>query len=676
MSATEGSHPAHLLGFFFEESLEGLDAIENGLLRLDEGGSPDAVHEVFRAMHSIKGAAGTFGFQAVSDFAHDAETLLDELRTGARPPTRDCIDLLLQAADVLRGMIEALQEGREPSGRAAAEVEAQLRALVGAAAPAEAAPQGAPSQAAPTADVWLIVFRPHPNLFATGNDPGRLLRELEDHGELEVELDESALPDLDALDPEACYLAWTLRLHGGVARDAVEEVFAWVEDDCDLTIAPDADAPVEADADAPLEANADAPVEADARETSEAAPDAPRTAQSSDSIRVATEKIDALINLVGEIVITQSMLGAVETGDGPERVERLRDGLGQLARNTRELQEGVMRIRMLPMSAAFSRFPRLVRDLSGKLGKQVELVVSGEDVELDKTVLEKIGDPLVHLVRNALDHGIEPPEARREAGKPETARLELAAAHRGGTIVIEVRDDGRGLDRERILAKARQRGLVSGDESLTEDEVFDLVFRPGFSTADRVSDVSGRGVGMDVVRRNIQSLGGSVGVASKAGAGSTFSIRLPLTLAVLDGQLVDVGGETFVIALESIVESQVLDRGRMSTIAGDGEVYRFRESVIPLARLDRLFALQAEATEAPMHMLVIVESGSGPIGLVVDALGRQQQVVVKSLEENYVPLAGISGATILGDGSVALIVDLAGIGRLASEERASWGTAP
>ena len=388
------------------------------------------------------------------------------------------------------------------------------------------------------------------------------------------------------------------------------------------------------------------------------------------SIRVSIDKVDALINMVGELVITQSMLGQI--GDDFDAFdlaafEKLKDGLAQLERNTRELQESVMRIRMLPISFAFSRFPRMVRDLSQKLDKKIELRLSGEGTELDKTVMEKIGDPLVHLVRNSIDHGIEPPEERLAAGKPETGVVHLNAYHQGGNIVIEIEDDGRGLDRDKLLAKAVERGLVQPDEAaqLPDERVFDLIFEPGFSTAEQVSDVSGRGVGMDVVKRNIRELGGTIDIASRPGEGTTLTIRLPLTLAILDGQLVQVGGETYILPLVSIVESLQVDPNHLNQVAGQAEVYQVRDEFVPVVRLHRLFGLTPRSECLEDGLLVIVEGDGQRAGLFVDDLLGQQQVVIKSLESNYKPVQGISGATILGDGTVALILDVAGLIRLA-----------
>lgn len=383
-------------------------------------------------------------------------------------------------------------------------------------------------------------------------------------------------------------------------------------------------------------------------------------------------KIDALINMVGELVITQSMLGMLGQHFDMERLERLQDGLTQLERHTRELQESVMQIRMLPISFTFSRFPRLVHDLSSKLGKKIELKMSGENTEVDKTVIEKIGDPLVHLVRNSLDHGIEMPHERVAAGKPETGTVFLNAYHRGGNIVIEVRDDGGGLNRDKLISKAVERGLLTEDAKLSEKDAYELIFRPGFSTADEVSDISGRGVGMDVVRKNISELGGSIEIDAEPGQGTSIIIRLPLTLAILDGQTVAVGEENYIVPLVSIIESIQVKRQMVNLIAGKGETFKLRDEYLPVVRLHEIFGVEnPKTTDLTEGLLVVVEGEGRRCGLFVDDLLGQQQVVIKSLEANYGRVEGISGATILGDGSVGLILDIPGLMRLSKREEFS-----
>jgi two-component system chemotaxis sensor kinase CheA len=394
-----------------------------------------------------------------------------------------------------------------------------------------------------------------------------------------------------------------------------------------------------------------------------------RTTGSSNSIRVDIEKVDALINMVGELVITQSMLSQYSGDFGARALEKLREGLLQLERNTRELQESVMSIRMMPIGVSFNRFPRLVRDLSSKLGKQVNLQLSGEQTELDKTVMEKIGDPLIHLVRNALDHGIEYPEVRLAAGKPATGTLMLKAFHEGGSIVIEIGDDGAGLDTDRIIAKARDRGIAGAQDQLSTEQIHELIFAPGFSTAEAVTDVSGRGVGMDVVRRNIRDLGGIVEVSSSPGRGSTFRVRLPLTLAILDGQLVCVGDQIYIVPIVSIIESLQIMPGSLSSIAAHQQVYHLRDEYIPILQLHEVFNVKPKAQEITDGLLMIVEDEGRKIGLFVDELLAQQQIVIKSLQNNFRRIEGISGATILGDGTVALIVDIGGLIKLSQVKK-------
>lgn len=663
---------------FFEESFEGIEIMEGGLLNLELGAvDAEAINTIFRAAHSIKGGAGTFGFSLVAEFTHVMETLLDEMRAGNRPITADAVDLLLKSIDCLRDLLAAQRDQTPHDQARVSDLKQKLDAMLSNAPvpPAAATPATAPVAAWVEAGaVWLIDFKPYPTLLQRGNDPVRMFRELSFLGEVETTADTRALPAWNEFDPELVYLNWTLKLSGDASRAQVNEIFEWVDTECDLKIAAAAaSAPVEGTASPAVNTEAMPPLthakaepEAAGSEKSAANTAARKPAANADqsSIRVGIDKIDVLINLVGELVITQSMLSQLGEAVEGKFAEKLRDGLTQLARNTRELQQSVLGIRMLPISFSFNRFPRLVHDLSNKLGKQVELKLSGEQTELDKTVMEKISDPLVHLVRNSLDHGIETPATRMAAGKPETGMLLLNAYHEGGNIVIEITDDGAGLNRAKILKRARERGLIGEHEYPSDDEICQMIFMPGFSTADTISDVSGRGVGMDVVLRNIKALGGVVDVRSIEGKGSTFTIRLPLTLAILDGQLVRIGQHTYIVPIVSIIESLQVDAGRVNGVIGKAELYKLRDEYLPIVRLYDLFNLQPEHTELDKGLLVIVEGDSQRIGLFVDDLLSQQQVVIKSLETNYQRIEGISGATILGDGTVALILDLPGIIRL------------
>jgi two-component system chemotaxis sensor kinase CheA len=692
---------------FFEESFEGLDVMESSLLNLDVTADRETINTIFRAAHSIKGGAATFGFMEVSNFTHGVETLLDEMRNGQRPVTPDAVQLLLQSVDCMREMIEATQAKVPVDAARIAALSDEIHQVLASKpvapveAPAATTPAPLPASPAPAVNVatapvaaaaaapaadapaffgdgpgWVIEFRPHVDMLRTNNEPLRMFAELEKLGELRVHADVSAVPPLGELEPDACHVRWRLELKGAVEKRALDDVFDWVEANCDLEYRHFAGAAAPAAAPAPAPAPAAAPAAVAAPPSAApAAPvapvsSAPAAAASTNSsapaagdasIRVSTTKVDHLINLVGELVITQSMLSRFADGCDASELEKLREGLTQLTRNTRELQESVMQIRMLPISFAFNRFPRLVHDLSRKLGKKVELKLTGEGTELDKTVLEKISDPLVHLVRNALDHGLEKPEARLASGKPEVGVLELNAFHEGGNIVIEVRDDGAGLNRARILNRAKERGLVAMDAELSDDQIHNLIFAPGFSTAEVVSDVSGRGVGMDVVRRNIQDLGGHVHIFSTEGKGSTIRIRLPLTLAILDGQLVRVGAETYVISLVAIVETIQVKRDRVNQVPGGAELFRLRDEYIPIIRLYELFGIEPDADSVAEGLLVIVEAEGRRFGVLVDDLLAQQQVVIKSLETNYRQVPGLAGATILGDGTVALILDVPGL---------------
>lgn len=682
-------------GVFFEESFEGLDIMETGLLSMSQGEiDDDTVNGIFRAAHSIKGGAGTFGFSHISEFTHGLETLLDQIRNGEREATHEVIETLLSAVDTLREMLTAVQNSSDVDEEKVAQVSHALEKILDAAvAETEmnvedtSLPESHESDTTETntqQQSWLIHFKPLPHLLQTGNEPIRMFRELAELGELAVTVNDEELPPFTDLDPEICYFSWELTLTGEMDEAQINEVFEWVDGDCELTIerlqeneASDSpellqeqkshdkpevvetiSQPMATDIDSnAVGAPSKTPIKTDASPKKKTVSSDASTA----SIRVGTDKVDSLVNLVGELVITQSMLGQIGDNFDVSMLPQLIDGLEQLERNTRELQESIMRIRMLPISFVFNRFPRLVHDMTSKLGKQVELVLTGEQTELDKTVMEKIGDPLVHLVRNSLDHGLETPEKRLAANKSETGVLKLNAYHQGGNIVIEISDDGAGLNEEKILQKAIEKGLVEPNESLSPEKIHELIFLPGFSTADQVSDLSGRGVGMDVVRKNINSLGGAVEVKSESGIGSTFTIRLPLTLAIMDGQIIQVADQRYIIPLISIIESVEVDISKVKKVTGKGELYKIRDEYVPLIRLRNVFNLDGGIEDLEHGLLVIVDCEDYKIGLFVDELLAQQQVVIKSLETNFRKVKGLAGATILGDGTVALILDIAGV---------------
>jgi len=647
---------------FFEESREGLASMEAGLLSLEAGTSDgETINVIFRAAHSIKGGAATFGFKLVAELTHVLETLLDEARAGKRALDVEATGALLTSVDVLRDLLEVAEHGGQADVDAAAALRADLeRILSGDAAPAAAA---STAKADTLPAQWHIEFAPFPALFLSGNDPLRILRELADLGEMQVELRDAALPKFGQYDPLNAYIGWRITLPGTVKRAAIDDVFAWIEDQCDLKIEAFGTAAPVAAAPAPV---TETPTTLAPEPAAAAVGGDRRSSDNDGSIRVGVAKVDALINLVGELVITQAMLRLRAEGLDPVEHEPLFAGLEQLSRNTRDLQEAVMSVRMLPVEFAFSRFPRMVRDVSSKLGKKVRLRTFGEATELDKGVIEKIVDPLVHLVRNAIDHGLELPEERRAAGKDETGTVTLSAAHQGGHIVIEITDDGRGLNRERILAKAAENKLAV-PENPTDGQIWDLVFAPGFSTAEKLTDLSGRGVGMDVVKKNITALGGSVEIRSQAGKGSTVSIRLPLTLAILDGMTVAVGDEVFIVPLNTVIESLQPAASDVRTVANEARLLRVRDDYLPLLDLARQYGMPptARQREGGAPIAVVVESEGQRVALEVDDLLGQQQFVIKNLETHYRRVPGVSGATILGDGRVALIVDAGGLSQAA-----------
>lgn len=705
---------------FFEESFEGLDLMESGLLNISvEEPDSEELNAIFRAAHSIKGGGGTFGFMQVSNFTHVLETLLDEVRAGQRQLESSHVDLLLKSVDCLRHMLEALQAGEEPSTETADHLKADFERILSGNSEA-VAPQSSPNEGAtppeqpppppPQSDSgdqsgWTISFAPNKDMLRTGNEPLRMFREIKNvEGviRLSVRANVDKLPEFNLMDPEACYLSWQLEVYGDVKLESLKEVFAWVEDEAEIRYqawdaqhqpastplpqhaeqkapepseAPSVSAEPAAAVEPPTKEQPEAPAKAaDPAPIKAVTPPAARPAGGADkgsskpaeasSIRVSTEKVDSLINMVGELVITQSMLGQLGRDFDLGKLQDLQEGLAQLEHNTRELQESVMKIRMMPISFVFSRFPRLVRDLGQQLGKEIDLVLVGESTELDKTVMEKIGDPMVHLVRNSLDHGIEKPDKRTAAGKSRRGTITLNAYHQSGNIVIEIKDDGGGLNTDRIRNKAIERGLISATDTLSDAEVHDLIFEPGFSTAETISDVSGRGVGMDVVKRNITELNGTVEVESELGLGSVFKIRLPLTLAILDGQLVTVGNQIYIFPLTSIVESIQVDTNNINSVGGMSEVLQLRDEYVPIIRLYEAFNIEPKSKKIEESLIVVVEHDAEKVGIVVDELMGQQQVVIKSLEENYRKVDGVSGATILGDGKVALIVDITSLSRM------------
>ena len=688
---------------FFQECEEQLAELESGLLSMEAGETDsEIINAVFRAVHSIKGGAGAFGLEALIRFAHVFETAMDEMRSGRLEPAPEPLKIMLRAADVLADLVRAAQCGETADETHSQALAEELRGLspncvVEDEAGEDASddfdfqPLSAAAPLEPAARAWRICLRPRADLYAKANETALLLRELGRLGRIEVELDASALPLLADLDPEAAYLAWTIVLTGDVAEDAVREVFEFVDGDCDLEIteitvaessvdagpasaAPDldiaallmkaqvaAEVPVELPGlpSVPSPANDSPPAEKSAAEASARHPVA-APASAGATIRVDLDRVDRLIDLVGELVINQAMLSQRVMEAGLAGASAVAMGLDELEQLTREIQDSVMAIRAQPVKSVFQRMPRLAREVAALTGKQVRLITEGEGTEVDKTVIERLADPLTHMIRNAIDHGLEGPETRLAAGKPAEGLVRLTAAHRSGRIVIEVADDGGGIDRPRVKAIAVERGLIAPDAVLSDEEIDNLIFMPGFSTASEVSDISGRGVGMDVVRRSIQALGGRISITSRPGRGSTFTMSLPLTLAVLDGMVVTVGGQTLVAPLTAIVETLQPRAADVHGIGGgDARVLAVRDSYVPMIDVGAALGYRVEPLDPSCGVVLLIEGeGGARAALLVDAIQGQRQVVIKSLEANYRQVAGVAAATILGDGRVALILDI------------------
>lgn len=726
---------------YFDESAELLAVAEAGLLRLAPGEiDMDEVNAIFRAVHSIKGGGGAFGFNDLVAFAHEFETVMDGVRNAEIPVTTELVDTLIRANDVLaRLLAHAADETDAPAGTTDDTVAALRRFLGKAEAPAEepAAPasasalypddeddeagifgdalaaiqaarddQPSPSISGPVPEGkvrWTIVFRPKAELLLSGNEPTYMLRALRRLGDAEVVCHLDKLPSLRDLDAELLHLSWTVTLLADpqVDRAQIDDVFEFVADDCDIRISAEAPPPAIIEPADPLPAapapaanlpEPAAPASPPAAATPATTSGSPGAAKAGEgakrgngstggdhsgptthTIRVDLDKIDRLVNMVGEMVITQAMIAEHLRDLPPGQFQELLEGLESLAQHTRELRESVMSIRAQPVSSVFSRMPRLVRECAAATAKEVMLVTSGETTEVDKTVVENLVDPLTHMIRNSIDHGLEGPEERERLGKPRAGTVHLSAAHRSGRIVIEVTDDGRGINRAKVLSKAIEKGLVQPGSSLSDEEIDNLIFLPGFSTADQVSNLSGRGVGMDVVRRNISSLGGRIGVYSTPGEGSRFVLSLPLTLAVLDGMVISVGEERFVLPLTNIVESLRPKPADLHGLVNKCDVMMARGEYVRLVHLHRLFGIPKAIDDATKGLVVLVETEDGSrLGLVVDEVLGQQQVVIKSLEANFRRLDGVAAATILGDGRVALILDVAGL-REMSRHGAGYG---
>lgn len=659
---------SHFREAFLAESADHVATMEAGLLELRSNPTDvETLNSIFRAAHSIKGGAGSFGFTNLVAFTHSLENLLDRMRSSEVEATEEVIAVLLRSIDVVRDLLQADPQANLPSE--AVELEKQLGRFASdaSAVPEPKVPIELPASSEPGEKLYRVEFRPDRELFASGTNPLLLLRNLAALGTISCShLHADELPPLTELDTSSCFLSWTIELASLHSESDIKEVFEFVEHLAEIKIS-NAEMPaVAASADqGPATTVPVAEVGTKSkRKASKAKTKSPKPEASGEasSIRVAIEKVDRLIDLVGELVIAHVMTAQMVENFEPSCLSKLKDSVAAMERNTRELHERVMSIRMLPVSMVFHRYPRVVYDIAQSTGKLIRLETSGEETEIDRSMLEALSDPLVHLVRNAADHGIETPDMRRASGKPEEGIISLKAFHRAGRIVIEISDDGAGIDVDRVRQKAVERGLIEPDAQLSDDQVRMLIFEPGFSTRDQISDLSGRGVGMDVVKRNIQAMNGTVSIASEKNHGSTMTIELPLTLAILEGLLVGVAERTLVVPLLSVIETVPLPEEQITRVAECGEVVVLREESIPLLRLSRFLHLpQSTNTEPSRKLAVIVEAGKRKIGLVVDELLGKQQVVVKSLERHLRKVDGLMGATILGDGSVAPIVDVGGL---------------
>lgn len=709
---------------FFAECEESLAAAEQGLAACREGTQDsDTVNAVFRGVHSIKGGAGAFGYTALQSFTHTFETLLSDVRDGTVAITGPLTDLLLRALDTLSDHVTAARDDTEPPEDSAlqAELTAAMAAnagaapsqpaqvVVAAAAPEVAAPAAtsAPAEAdaaddfdfdldldallddisgeiapengaEPEEQRWTMRLRPHSGAMCNGSEPLLMLREMADLGGRCEMCDVSSVPSLDTFDTRTGYLGWCFSFPQSVSEDAVRDIFDFVGDDCSLTFGKDAEmppvqypeppqptvaAPEPSAAEMPAapqaarpESTAEDPAAARAAQPAGSAPPAPPAP--GQSIRIELGKLDKLIDAVGELVIAQAMMAQRLAGQGLAVAEEMAmiEGL------TRDIQESAMAIRAQPIGSVFSRVPRILRELASSTGKHVRLEVSGESTELDKTVIERLGEPLTHLIRNAVDHGIEPADERIAAGKTAEGTLTLSAEHRSGRILIRIGDDGKGIDRERVFAKAVEKGLVAPDAILSKEEIDLLIFAPGFSTAQQVSNISGRGVGMDVVRQNVKELGGRITIESEPGKGTIFTLTLPLTLAISDGMVVNVGDQTLVVPLANVVESLRPEPHEVQGLGASRSMINVRGRFIPVISLANSVGAAQAVNDPREAVLIVVETeGAGRAALMVDAICDQRQVVIKSLDTHYRSVEGVAGATILGDGRVALIIDVDGL---------------
>ena len=678
---------------FFQECEEQLAELESGLLTIESGDNdPERVNAVFRAVHSVKGGAGAFQLNELAHFAHVFENALDQIRAGRLAPEPRILKIMLRAADVLADLVrgardsstvdesrtEALIEelgklaDNSTPGPAPAPVESETEEFVFQPVQVSVEALFGEFASETSADrVFTVRFRPKPSLYAKANETALILRELARLGTTMTVCDQSDLPLLAELDPEGAYLTWVVELTTTSQESAIREIFEFVEWDCDLEIAErvseDPTEPVNEILSPPLPTVELREIPAGKLPAANSTPiralipnaETPVALPPRSTIRVDLERVDRLINLVGELVINQAMLAQRASEAGVARSSSVAIGLDELEQLSREIQESVMAIRAQPVKPVFQRMSRIVREVADATGKSVHLVTEGDATEVDKTVIECLVDPLTHMIRNAVDHGLEKAEKRLAAGKPEEGMVRLSASHRSGRVVIEVSDDGAGINRARVRDIAIAKGLIAADAQLPDDEIDNLIFLPGFSTVETVSNISGRGVGMDVVKRSIQALGGRVFITSRPGQGSTFTMSLPLTLAVLDGMVVSVGDQTLVVPLTAIVETFRPVAGDIHSMGGDTRVVAIRNLFLPLVDVGMELGFRNDPVDPLTGVCILVESeGARRSALLVDTIQGQRQVVIKSLEANYRQIHGIAAATILGDGRVALILDV------------------
>lgn len=659
---------------FRVEARELLEQVEQGLLDLSvDLGDRAQIDAVFRGLHTLKGSGAMFGFDALASFTHHCETAFDRVRKGLAPATQGLVSAILSAKDHMRALVDGDGAGLEATGDAIlADLQNAVAAAAGDAPAAAAAPEGAVPDAPPAAAAapkgWRIHFRLPADCMANGTNPLMLLDELRDLGECTVVARTGDIPPLADLVPTECHMSWDVTLRGAVPRDAIDDVFIFVMDDMELTVEPLAD---DADDDATVPAETGAPTpqapapQAPELRAVEAAPRAENpkaekartraAAKSGESVRVPAERLDELMDRVGELVIVQSRLSQLSNSTSGSNELTLRSISEEIERLAGELRDTMMVLRMVPVASLFGRFRRLIHDLARETGKTIELTTEGEATEVDKTVIERLADPMVHMIRNACDHGLETPEERRAAGKPEAGTVHLSAHQAGGEVLITIRDDGHGIDRVRVRAKAEAQGLVQPGQALSDHELLQMIFHPGFSTAAKVTNLSGRGVGMDVVKRTIESLRGTIDIQSVPGEGSTVTLRIPLTLAIIDGLLVRVGQERYVIPLAAVeeclelsLEEDLRSRGR--------SVITLRDRLVPFLRLREIF--ETGTKPDPYQKIVVISTGAERVGLVVDQIIGSHQTVIKSMSTLHRDVATFAGATILGDGGVALILDV------------------